>query len=112
MTWLFHTHYWKQGELPDGVSEPYFDNNDVYHTRLSPAMWCECGATQRWLSVNDGMEEVLASDRHAERVRRSTGEAHAIGVNGVPAFLLDRRFLVLGAQPRETFEQAFDQLHG
>ena len=60
----------------------------------------------------DGTEEVLASDLHAERVRRSTGEAHAIGVNGVPAFLLDRRLLVLGAQPRETFEQAFDQLYG
>ena len=60
----------------------------------------------------DGTEDVLASDMHADRVRRSTGEAHAIGVNGVPAFLLDRRLLVLGAQPRETFEQAFEQLHG
>jgi predicted DsbA family dithiol-disulfide isomerase len=59
----------------------------------------------------DGTEDVLASDLHADRVRRSTAEAHGIGVNGVPAFLLDRRLLVLGAQPRETFEAAFDQLH-
>jgi predicted DsbA family dithiol-disulfide isomerase len=28
----------------------------------------------------------------------------------VPAFVLDRRLLVLGAQPRELFEQAFEQL--
>ena len=60
----------------------------------------------------EGTEDVLATDLHADRVRRSTAEAHAIGVNGVPAFLLDRRLLVLGAQPRETFEQAFDQLYG
>jgi predicted DsbA family dithiol-disulfide isomerase len=31
-------------------------------------------------------------------------------VTGVPGFLLDRRMLVLGAQPRELFEQAFEQL--
>jgi predicted DsbA family dithiol-disulfide isomerase len=28
----------------------------------------------------------------------------------VPAFLLDRRLLVLGAQPEEAFEQAVAQL--
>jgi predicted DsbA family dithiol-disulfide isomerase len=43
-------------------------------------------------------------------VRRSTAEAHAVGINGIPAFLLDRRLLVLGAHPRETFERAFEQL--
>jgi predicted DsbA family dithiol-disulfide isomerase len=28
----------------------------------------------------------------------------------VPGFLLDRRLLVLGAQPRDVFEQAFERL--
>jgi predicted DsbA family dithiol-disulfide isomerase len=32
------------------------------------------------------------------------------GATGVPAFVLDRRLLVLGAQPEEVFEQAFDRL--
>jgi len=58
----------------------------------------------------DGADDVLSSDRHADAVRRSTAEAHAIGINGIPAFLLDRRLLVLGAHPRETFERAFEQL--
>ena len=40
----------------------------------------------------------------------STAQAVSIGVNGVPGFLLDRRLLVLGAQPREVFERAFAQL--
>ena len=43
-------------------------------------------------------------------MRRSTEEAHSIGSNGTPAFLLDGRLLVLGAHPRETFERAFAQL--
>ena len=34
----------------------------------------------------------------------------ALRVTGVPGFLLDRRLLVLGAQPREVFERAFSQL--
>ena len=47
---------------------------------------------------------------YLERVLASTAQAHTIGVTGVPAFVLDRRLLVLGAQPRELFEQAFEQL--
>ena len=58
----------------------------------------------------DGADEILATDVYADTVRRSTAEAHAIGINGIPAFLLDRKLLVLGAHPRETFERAFQQL--
>ena len=42
----------------------------------------------------------------------ATQEAMSIGVTGVPAFLLDGRLLVLGAQPEEVFERAFEQLDG
>jgi predicted DsbA family dithiol-disulfide isomerase len=58
----------------------------------------------------EGADDVLESDRYADVVFRSTADAHAIGINGIPAFLLDRRLLVLGAHPRETFERAFAQL--
>ncbi len=44
------------------------------------------------------------------RVVASTQAAQQLGVNGIPAFLLDRRLLVLGAQPQEVFRQAFAQL--
>ena len=57
-----------------------------------------------------GADEILATDAYADTVRRSTAEAYALGINGIPGFLLDRRLLVLGAHPRETFEQAFAQL--
>jgi predicted DsbA family dithiol-disulfide isomerase len=58
----------------------------------------------------EGAEEILATDAYADTVYRSTAEAHALGINGIPAFLLERRLLVLGAHPRETFERAFAQL--
>jgi predicted DsbA family dithiol-disulfide isomerase len=33
-----------------------------------------------------------------------------VGANAVPAFVLDRRLLLLGAQPQDVFEQAFAQI--
>ena len=58
----------------------------------------------------DEVEDVLAGDRYRDRVEASTREAYSMGANAVPAFVLDRRLLVLGAQPDEVFEQAFAQL--
>ena len=54
----------------------------------------------------DEVDRVLAADDYLERVQASTAQAISIGVNGIPAFLLDNRLLVLGAQPREVFERA------
>jgi predicted DsbA family dithiol-disulfide isomerase len=43
-------------------------------------------------------------------VRASTNEAVSVGVTGVPAWVIDGKLLIPGAQPREIFEQAFAQL--
>jgi predicted DsbA family dithiol-disulfide isomerase len=58
----------------------------------------------------EAVEEVLAGELYRDRVEASTREAVALGADAVPAFLLDRRLLVLGAQPEELFERAFAQL--
>jgi predicted DsbA family dithiol-disulfide isomerase len=53
--------------------------------------------------------DVLATDQYRDRVLASTGQAQSIGVTGIPAFLLDRRRLILGAQPRDVFERVLEQ---
>ena len=58
----------------------------------------------------DDVERVLGSDDYRDRVHGLTAQAQSIGVTGIPAFLLDRRLIVPGAQPRAVFEQAFAQL--
>lgn len=58
----------------------------------------------------DDVERVLESDEYADRVRASTNQAVSVGVTGVPAWVIDGRLLVPGAQPREIFERAFEQL--
>ena len=92
----------------------------VMHERLMDAYWAEGKnigdpevlreeAGVVGLPEND-IEDALAGNRYRDRVEASTREAYAMGANAVPAFVFDRRLLVLGAQPDEVFEQAFAQL--
>ena len=90
------------------------------HDRLMDAYWAEAmnigdldvlrGEAAAVGLPTDDVEDVLAGDRYRDRVEGSTREAYGLGANAVPAFVLDRRLLVLGAQPDEVFEQAFAQL--
>jgi predicted DsbA family dithiol-disulfide isomerase len=59
----------------------------------------------------DEVERVIADDSaYLDVVEGSTRQAQSFGINGIPAFLLDRRLLVLGAHPLETLRRAFAQL--
>ncbi|MER5307887.1 DsbA family oxidoreductase [Streptomyces sp. NPDC002773] len=67
------------------------------------------------LGVEAGLDEtevraVLADDSaYAEAVREDEREAAELGANGVPFFVLDRRYGISGGQPAEVFTQALDQ---
>jgi predicted DsbA family dithiol-disulfide isomerase len=91
------------------------------HDRLMQAYWEEARnlgdpEVLREVAVEVGVGEAEAAaaiedSGLADRVRASTAHAQSLGVTGVPAFVLDNRLLVLGAQPRDIFEQALAQLH-
>lgn len=46
---------------------------------------------------------------YADAVRADEAEAAALGANGVPFFVFDRKYGVSGAQPTETFAQVLDK---
>jgi predicted DsbA family dithiol-disulfide isomerase len=60
--------------------------------------------------VEDEVRDVLASDRYADIVALSTQGALDAGASGVPAFAVDSRILIPGAQPEEIFEQVLGRL--
>ena len=60
--------------------------------------------------VEDEAREVLAGNRYAELVAASTSGALDAGASGVPAFAIDDRILVPGAQPEPVFEQILARL--
>jgi predicted DsbA family dithiol-disulfide isomerase len=52
----------------------------------------------------------IAKGRYAARVEDSTRQAQLHGIHAIPAFVLDKRLLVLGAQPHELFERAVEEV--
>ena len=97
--------------------------HEAFHDRLMDAYWSE--ATNigdpdelRRLAAEVGLdaqevERVIDNpSEYLELVEASTRQAQSIGINAIPAFLLDRRLIVLGAQPLELFRRAFEELAG
>jgi predicted DsbA family dithiol-disulfide isomerase len=53
--------------------------------------------------------EMLASDQFAGEVRADEAQAHELGINGVPCFVIDERFAVSGAQSPQILLSALHQ---
>jgi predicted DsbA family dithiol-disulfide isomerase len=97
------------------------DLHKSVHTRLMHAYWSQAadlGDDEVLLDLvaeagldRDEAAETIAEGRYSDRVAASTQEANRVGINAIPAFVLGRRLLVLGAQPEDVFEQAVAQLH-
>jgi predicted DsbA family dithiol-disulfide isomerase len=92
-----------------------------FHDRLMDAYWSEATNVGepdelRRLAAEVGLDadevEHIFADPAArlDEVETSTRHAHSIGINAIPAFLLDHRLIVLGAQPLEVFRRAFAEL--
>jgi predicted DsbA family dithiol-disulfide isomerase len=82
-----------QGALKDRLFRAYFTEGEPIGDP----------DTLRRLAVEVGLEptevdRVLAGDAYADAVRADEAEAQALGVTGVPFFVVDRRFGVSGAQ--------------
>ena len=54
----------------------------------------------------DAAREVLTSGRYAAEVRDAEEKWLRAGISGVPAVVINDRYLISGAQPPEAFEQA------
>jgi len=94
--------------------------HEAVHDRLMHAYWSEATnigdeGTLLGLAAEAGVDRdeaaaTLADGRYRLRIRESTQQANAVGINAIPAFVLDNRLLLVGAYPHEVFERAFAQL--
>jgi predicted DsbA family dithiol-disulfide isomerase len=90
------------------------------HSRLFSAYWSEArdiGDVDVLVDIAEAAglsgekaRETLESDAYAEQVGQSTVAAQRAGVTGVPAWLVDQRVLIPGAQPHEIFDQVLGKL--
>ena len=56
------------------------------------------------------MKDVLSSNKYADTVKGQIDEGRQIGVQGVPFFVINRKYGVSGAQQTEYFLQALQQI--
>lgn len=94
--------------------------HDVLHQWLFRAYWSEgrnIGDLDVLLSIasdadldTDRVRHALETGAVTEAIRLSTTTAHEIGVDAVPAWLIDQRVLVLGAQPHDAFDEILTDL--
>ncbi len=85
---------------------------DAYFTRcLNPGGHAVLADTAAAAGLNRGAAaEVLASGRYADEVRKAERDWQAKGISGVPAIIVNDRYLISGGQPPEAFEDAFRKI--
>ncbi len=57
----------------------------------------------------DTVRNTFTDDRSRNAVRTREAQVKASGMNGVPGYLLNRRLLIVGAQPTDVMINAFDR---
>ncbi len=56
------------------------------------------------------LRTAIEQDRYAAVIDDNRHEAESVGINAIPAHIFGRRYLVLGAQPYEAFQNVLARL--
>jgi len=93
-----------QGDVVERLFGAYFAEG----RRLSDPETLAALGAEAGLAAED-VTSLLAGDAYADEVRRDVADAQRFGLSGVPAFVIDRAYLVSGAQPPEAILGALDR---
>jgi predicted DsbA family dithiol-disulfide isomerase len=93
-----------QGEMKERLLRAHFTDGEA----VGEADTLVRLAAETGLDADD-VRGLLAGDDLTDQVRADEDEARALGITGVPFFVIDRRYGVSGAQPSELLLQALDQ---
>ncbi|MDB4996498.1 MAG: 2-hydroxychromene-2-carboxylate isomerase/DsbA-like thioredoxin domain protein [Myxococcaceae bacterium] len=100
----FADHHDKQDAMKERLLRAYFSEGE----HMADAETLVRLAAEVGLDADEA-RAMLASDAFAKNVRADETEARAMGVGGVPFFVIDRRLGVEGAQPAEVLGRVLDR---
>jgi predicted DsbA family dithiol-disulfide isomerase len=95
----------KQFEFHKAVFDKYYDKGED----ISKWDVLKDAATQVGLDADEMQREVDAG-KYTATVNALVQEAQDIGVTGVPTYVLNNRYAIVGAQPYEVFLQALEEI--
>lgn len=94
----------KQNETADLLFKAYFSQGkDIAEPSVLLEIAKEAGLN------GERAKQVLENQEFTEDVRAEEQEAQQLQISGVPAFVFDRKYLVSGAQPVETFLEVLNE---
>ena len=93
-----------QDEVKERLLRGYFTEGRAVGDRTSLVRL----AVEAGLESGD-VDRALETQEFADAVRADEAEARALGISGVPFFVVDRRYGVSGAQPPEQLLQVLDR---
>ncbi len=93
---------------------------DAYHKAVFDAYWRQGRSIEvldvlREIAANSGLdrdefEAALKNPQFEAEVASDIAQAHAYGLDGVPALIFENKYLVSGAQTYETLTQVVEEL--
>lgn len=83
----------------------------VYADGLDISKWDVLRATAEELGLNAGeMQRDVDSEKYTANVAGQVQQAYQIGVSGVPTYVINDRYALVGAQPYEVFKNALGRI--
>ena len=83
----------------------------VYAEGEDPSQWDVLRSAAREVSLNaEEMQREVEAEKYMATVVDKVRWAYQIGVTGVPTYVINNRYAIIGAQPYEVFQSALEQI--
>ena len=83
----------------------------VYGQGLDISKWDVLRSAAEEVGLNgEEMQSVVESGKYTAEVAAQVQQAQQIGVSGVPTYVINGKYALVGAQPYEVFKQALAQI--
>ncbi len=85
--------------------------HQVFVEGADPGDWQVLRAAAREVGLNDEeMQQIVESGKYTAEVAEQVQQAQQIGVSGVPTYVINDKYAIVGAQPYEAFKNALAQI--
>ena len=83
----------------------------IYAEGKDPSQWDVLRSAAQEVSLDgESMQRDVESEKYKVNVEEQVRWAYQIGVTGVPTYVINDRYAIVGAQPYEVFKNALEQI--
>lgn len=83
----------------------------VYAEGQDPSQWDVLRSAAQEVGLDaEEMQRAVESEKYKANVEEQVRQAYQIGVSGVPTYVINDRYAIVGAQPYEAFKRALEQI--